>query len=374
MRYRLLSYMINHGRLVTEERDQQFESQFERQVFQLITARGFHVRTQVCVGDPTNHRYRIDLVVEGMQGRLAVECDGDQWHGPDRYEQDMARQRDLERSGWQFVRIRGSDFYRNSGNAIEPLWAELDRLGIMPGGIDAAAAETPPPTDSQSIEHKEVEETIRVEPLSADSSQDAYVIDHALNLPDAQEELFDRDEMHAPHIPPHASHSPFAAYVAYDGPSGEDPRTVSAGTVAEGLCRIIEVEGPMLAKRAYDIYLRGCGIKRMGHELRSIMNKALANAIRQGRVISEDEMGKRGLLYSVVRVKGSPPIKMRSRGPRIFEEIPPSELQTVAMYLAEQRNLKSGSDEHLRAVLECFDLKRLTAQTSATLLAILDER
>jgi very-short-patch-repair endonuclease len=69
------------------------------------------VRTQVCVGDPTSHRYRIDLVVEGMQGRLAVECDGDQWHGPDRYEQDMARQRDLERAGWNFVRIRGGDFY-----------------------------------------------------------------------------------------------------------------------------------------------------------------------------------------------------------------------------------------------------------------------
>ena len=130
----------------------------------------------------------------------------------------------------------------------------------------------------------------------------------------------------------------------------------------------------MLAKRAYDIYLRGCGIKRMGHELRSTMNKALANAIRQGRVISEDEWGKRGLLFSVVRVKGSPPIKLRSRGPRTFEEIPPSELQTVAMYLAERRNLMSGSDEHLRAVLECFDLKRLTAQIGTTLLEILGKR
>src|SRR2546430_9629330 len=89
MRSRLLSYMLNPGRLATEERDQHFESRFERQVFQLIADRGFHVRTQVCVGDPTNHRYRIDLVVEGMQGRLAVECDGDEWHGPDRYEQDM---------------------------------------------------------------------------------------------------------------------------------------------------------------------------------------------------------------------------------------------------------------------------------------------
>src|SRR5262249_10191772 len=162
---------------------------------------------------------------EGMQGRLAVECDGDQWHGPDRYEQDMARQRDLERSGWQFVRIRGSDFYRNNANAMEPLWAELDRLGIMPGGIDTAAAEPPPPTDGQPVEDKEVGETIRVEPLPADSSPDACVIDHALHLPDAQEELFDGEETHAPHIPPHASHSPFAAYVAYDSPSGEDPRT-----------------------------------------------------------------------------------------------------------------------------------------------------
>src|SRR5262249_34851370 len=95
------------------------------------------------------------------------------------------------------------------------------------------------------------------------------------------------------------------------------------------------------------------------------------NAIRQGQVLSENETGKQGLLYSVVRMKGSPPIKLRSRGPRTFEEIPPSELQTVARYLAEQRNLKAGSDEHLRAVLECFDLKRLTTQTSATLLAIL---
>ena len=104
------------------------------------------------------------------------------------------------------------------------------------------------------------------------------------------------------------------------------------------------------------------------------MNKALANAIRQGHVLSEDETGKRGLLYSVVRMKGGHPIKLRSRGPRSFEEIPPSELQTVARYLAEQRNLKAGSDEHLRAVLECFDLKRLTAQTSTTLLTILGER
>ena len=130
MRRRLLDYMLDSRRLLPEEEDARFESDFEREVFQRITQRGYHVRTQVAVGDARTHRYRIDLVVEGRQSRLAVECDGDRWHGLERYEADMARQRDLERAGWQFVRIRGSAFYRNPDEALGPLWKELDRLKI----------------------------------------------------------------------------------------------------------------------------------------------------------------------------------------------------------------------------------------------------
>ena len=152
MRRKLLEYMLDPSRRATEEQDQRFDSDFERNVFRRITDRGFHVRTQVGVGDTTNHRYRIDLVVEGMQGRLAVECDGDQWHGPERYEQDMARQRDLERAGWQFARIRGGDFYRDPDKAMEPVWTELDRLGIIPGGIDRAAVEPPQPPSPEVSE------------------------------------------------------------------------------------------------------------------------------------------------------------------------------------------------------------------------------
>ena len=35
-------------------------------------------------------------------------------------------------------------------------------------------------------------------------------------------------------------------------------------------------------------------------------------------------------------------------------------------------NMNCGSDEHLRAILECFDLKRLTTQVGTALLEILD--
>jgi hypothetical protein len=144
--------------------------------------------------------------------------------------------------------------------------------------------------------------------------------------------------------------------------------------VSEGIVRIIEAEGPVVAKRVYDIYLRGCGIRRMGRELKSIMNKALAHAIREGRIVSMDETEKGGLLFSVVRAKGSPPIRLRTRGRRTFDEIPPSELNAVARYLAGCDGLSFGSEEHMRAILDWFDLKRLTTQVDKTLREILNRQ
>ncbi len=375
MRHRLLGYMLNPGRQSADGGTHRFDSQFERDVFQVATDRGFYVRTQVSVGDPTNHRYRIDLVVEGMQGRLAVECDGDEWHGPERYEQDMARQRDLERAGWQFVRIRGGDFYRDRSKATEPLWNELERLGIKPGGIDEAAAEPPPPASGQDVERTEVDEIVPVSTSPTDGISDPDSTD-----PDMAPTIVETHGGFNGVSEPAASNQRRSAdgllsdYVVYSGPPGPDPRTVNTGIVAEGLCQIIDAEGPMIAKRAYDIYLRGCGIKRLGGELKSTMNKALANAIRQGRVVSENDPNKSGLIFSTVRSKGTSTVKPRRRGPRTFDEIPPGELRAVGRHLCEARQMTRGSDEHLRAILEYFDLKRLTAQVGTTLLEVLDRQ
>ena len=62
---------------------------------------------------------------------------------------------------------------------------------------------------------------------------------------------------------------------------------------------------------------------------------------------------------------------LRTRGPRDFEEIPPSELQLVARRLARDEGLDFGSEAHLRAVIEFFDLKRLTVQVNTRLLDVL---
>jgi very-short-patch-repair endonuclease len=364
MRHRLLGYMLNPGRQMPDPSVQRFDSQFERDVFQLIADRGFHVRTQVCVGDPTNHRYRIDIVVEGIQGRLAVECDGDKWHGPERYDEDMARQRDLERAGWQFVRIRGGEFYRDRDGAMDALWRELNRLGIKPGGVDDAAVE--PPMPAAGTQDVETDEAVAVPSTPADADVDAD--------PSGAEPEFDGmspEESNGDGRSGLFDSSPAGAfladYVAFRATTVPDPRTVSVGVVADSLCQIIDAEGPMIAKRAFDIYLRGCGIKRLGGELKSTMNRALATAVRQGRVVSENPPGRSGLMSSTVRRKGAPAVNPRRRGPRSFDEIPLGELRAVGVYLSDILVMTPGSDEHLRAILESFDLRRLTPQVSTAI-------
>jgi hypothetical protein len=104
------------------------------------------------------------------------------------------------------------------------------------------------------------------------------------------------------------------------------------------------------------------------------MNKALSSAIRQGRVVSESDSDTKGIIFSTVRIKGTPPVKIRTRGPRIFNEIPPDELRTVGQYISDKLNVEWGTDEHLRLVLDHFDLRKLTTQVGTTILDILGKK
>ncbi len=112
-----------------EEQSEKTESEFERRVLRRLQNAGYRVRAQWPVGC-----YRIDLVVEGSEARLAIECDGDRWHPQDKLVEDMQRQADLERLGWRFARIRGSVFFRDPERAMAPVMEKLDRMGIVPLG------------------------------------------------------------------------------------------------------------------------------------------------------------------------------------------------------------------------------------------------
>ena len=112
------------------------ESGFEREVFDALVVRGYRVLPQVRAG-----AYRIDMVVEGAhEARLAVECDGDAFHGPERWQQDVARQRVLERAGWVFWRCFASTWTLHREAVLAELLARLAELGIEPLGAAEGAA------------------------------------------------------------------------------------------------------------------------------------------------------------------------------------------------------------------------------------------
>ena len=82
------------------------------------------------------------------------------------------------------------------------------------------------------------------------------------------------------------------------------------------------------------------------------------------------------MIRSIVRPSGARPIVVRERGPRRFEEIPPSELQFVARQLLKdyEEEIELGSEVLLKAVLATFGLKRLTKPVAEKLLEILRNR
>ncbi len=108
--------------------NENFGSWFEARVFHKIALKGYQVIPQFKVS-----HYRIDMVIVGSKGRLALECDGDYWHSGEKKEmEDQDRQGQLERCGWTFWRLRESVFNRDEESALKSLWERLDKMKIYP--------------------------------------------------------------------------------------------------------------------------------------------------------------------------------------------------------------------------------------------------
>lgn len=122
-----------------EKIEKEAESPFEVAIGKALLASGYNIKQQWKVGS-----YRIDIVVVYKGNSVAVECDGMASHsGDEKIRADMERQAVLERIGWRFIRIRGSEYYRNPDKTMERVKCELSTYGIFPEStLDKPAAQS----------------------------------------------------------------------------------------------------------------------------------------------------------------------------------------------------------------------------------------
>ncbi|HEY7358583.1 MAG TPA: AAA domain-containing protein, partial [Ktedonobacterales bacterium] len=168
IRRRLIHYATARSgeRIQPGASEQIGESELVRRIRQMLTEAGYRVKSRWPVG--TNH---LDLVVEGGGKRLAIECDGDRWYPEESLAEDMARQAILERLGWRFARIRGSQFFRDPDRALEALLAHLRLLEIPAEGAQAAAS----PAEEAALQERVTQRSaeLRQEWLAQRDAEDA---------------------------------------------------------------------------------------------------------------------------------------------------------------------------------------------------------
>ncbi len=148
IRLRLIKYSMNPVIDRDSELLKKAESDFELKVMTSLLNKGYKVYSQWPVG-----AYRIDMVVEDGNNRIALECDGERWHNQDDLAKDLKRQAILERLGWRFIRIRGSAFYRNPDKTMDWVYSELESYNIKPGfSVEAKDFEERANIDSELVD------------------------------------------------------------------------------------------------------------------------------------------------------------------------------------------------------------------------------
>jgi len=140
-------------------------------------------------------------------------------------------------------------------------------------------------------------------------------------------------------------------YRAWPARAVGDPRGTPRPEIMAALLEIVGAEGPMLASRAYALYNRASGGRKLTTVARAPLASALHWLAQERRVVlAEDE---------TVRLPDSPAVAVRALGPRTLEEVPLDEIAALMDRL--------GGRDPKRAVLDAYGLRRLTTRADAYL-------
>jgi very-short-patch-repair endonuclease/Cdc6-like AAA superfamily ATPase len=149
LRLKLISHAMDPKGLRKEviEPPGGFASEFEEVVYKGLTEAGYRVVLRCQVGT-----YVVDLVVEGESKRVAIQCDGDRKQLEEELPDLMHRQLTLERLGWNFIRLRSSEFFRDTETGLKKLCGRLKDAGIE--ALGPVVTEAPDTEKPEALKEK----------------------------------------------------------------------------------------------------------------------------------------------------------------------------------------------------------------------------
>jgi len=150
-----------------------------------------------------------------------------------------------------------------------------------------------------------------------------------------------------------------------------DPRASPRGEIMAALEAIVAAEGPMRASRAYALYNRAAGGRKLTAVARAPLSSALYWLARERRVELTRADDIPWQQDDLVRLPDAPAVRVRELGTRTLEEVP---LDEIAELIGRLRG-STATREPLalkHAVLDAYGLVRLTARADEYLGLALD--
>ena len=380
---------------------QKTRSEFENRVGDDLIRRGYKIEADYSVG-----AYFLDFVVFGADNsRIAIECDGDEFHTEENLNEDMARQALLERMDWRFIRLRGTEYFRDPETVMERVFRRLQDHGIEPILIDESEDETQTSEvkerllagaakirtewaenlADQAQYEAEVTSTNDSPALpSAENSSESRLDDdvpsvllsadefsnHSSALPiDSLDNPAGTNTATITNNPPTASILPYqdatseaALIAAANHPSEESPETLF-GMIE----KIVQIEWPVHHDVIMDRVRTAYGLGKLRGRTRIEVSGHLGTMLKDRRLsVSND-------FYSLHQQDGSNPknVQARTVGDRRVLHISDAEL--LAILNVTMQKSSSGSltvDSAIDRLKSALEIRRLTSEVGERLTAI----
>jgi len=341
------------------------ESPFEDAVKRALEDKGWVVHPQVGV---SNFRVDFGIVHPDKAGvyLAGVEADGAQFHrSATARDRDKLRQAALETLGWRILRIWSTEWWLDSGAALEKVHQRLaailaqDRARAassvreetaehVSGPVESPSVETPPPPDEPlPFEAGDAEEKAFAEPPAAPWERPPDPV-YAGVIPST-----------AP-VPTAPARTAVARYREADPADAAVPdqaRFYDAGyrpVLRKMVDHVVAIEGPIYFDQLVDRVSRAHGFQRA----RGAIRETIQSALGVGRFPLTLDDGQ-DLIWPA-GADANRPWPWRGAGPRRHHQIPLAELASLAGTCAE-----TGDDDEtvIRAMQESLQLGRLKSPT-----------